>query len=64
MYQRDEKGKVVKTDDHLMDAMRYFVLSGRDRMSVESHSDDVPEQELEWPYTRNYKPGHGDWMGH
>lgn len=28
IYQRDEKGKVVKSNDHLMDAMRYMVLSG------------------------------------
>ena len=26
LYRRDEKGKVVKTNDHLMDAMRYRVL--------------------------------------
>lgn len=26
IYRRDEKGKVVKTNDHLMDAMRYRVL--------------------------------------
>lgn len=27
-YQRDEKGKVVKENDHLMDTMRYLVRSG------------------------------------
>lgn len=27
-YARDEKGKVKKTNDHLMDAMRYAVVSG------------------------------------
>lgn len=27
-YRRDEKGHVVKTDDHLMDATRYLVVSG------------------------------------
>jgi Terminase RNaseH-like domain len=27
-YQRDEKGNVVKKDDHLMDATRYLVVSG------------------------------------
>lgn len=32
-YHRDEKGNIVKTDDHLMDAWRYFVRSGRDMMS-------------------------------
>jgi phage terminase large subunit-like protein len=30
-YARDENGKVVKEDDHLMDAMRYLVMSGLDR---------------------------------
>ena len=29
-YRRDEKGKVVKFDDHLMDCMRYMVMSGID----------------------------------
>jgi hypothetical protein len=28
LYRRDEKGAVVKKDDHLMDATRYFVVSG------------------------------------
>ncbi len=28
LYRRDEKGQVVKTNDHLMDATRYLVVSG------------------------------------
>jgi hypothetical protein len=28
MYRRDEKGKVVKERDHLMDCLRYLVMSG------------------------------------
>lgn len=28
LYRRDEKGKVVKSMDHLMDAMRYLIASG------------------------------------
>lgn len=28
LYRRDEKGKVVKANDHLMDATRYLVMSG------------------------------------
>ncbi len=28
IYQRDEKGHVVKSNDHLMDCMRYLILSG------------------------------------
>jgi hypothetical protein len=35
LYRRDEKGKVVKHNDHLMDCLRYAVMSGRDRMSTE-----------------------------
>ena len=30
LYRRDEKGKVVKQSDHLMDSWRYLVMSGRD----------------------------------
>jgi phage terminase large subunit-like protein len=32
LYRRDEKGKIVKTRDHLMDATRYLIMSGRSRM--------------------------------
>lgn len=27
-YRRDEKGRIVKKDDHLMDALRYAIVSG------------------------------------
>jgi hypothetical protein len=30
VYRRDEKGRVVKKDDHLMDATRYLIMSGLD----------------------------------
>jgi hypothetical protein len=33
-YRRNDNGKIVKENDHLMDAFRYFVKSGRDRMMV------------------------------
>jgi hypothetical protein len=32
-YHRDEKGKIVKKDDHLMDATRYWWVSGRDQLA-------------------------------
>ena len=60
MYQRDENGNIVKKDDHLMDATRYFVLSGRDRMDP-APSFMEPE-ELEWPYHRGNGPPSDDWM--
>jgi hypothetical protein len=36
-YHRDDKGngKIVKTDDHLMDCLRYLVVSGREQMATE-----------------------------
>jgi hypothetical protein len=34
VYRRDEKGKVVKKNDHLMDDMRYLYNSGFDVMKV------------------------------
>ena len=35
LYQRDEMGRVVKKNDHLMDAMRYLIMTGRDLMTTE-----------------------------
>jgi hypothetical protein len=29
LYRRNEKGEIVKENDHLMDAMRYNIMSGR-----------------------------------
>src|ERR1022692_373787 len=42
-YHRDEKGKIVKKDDHLMDAMRYWWVSGRDCLadSPAKRDDDM-----------------------
>lgn len=34
IYRRDEKGHIVKTNDHLMDATRYLVMSGVERAKV------------------------------
>lgn len=44
IYRRDEKGKIVKENDHLMDAMRYLIMTGM------AHADIEPEeqQEYEW----------------
>lgn len=53
LYRRDEKGNVVKENDHLMDATRYLVVSGIQVATTE-------------PVKRNNDRGHssaGGWMG-
>lgn len=35
IYRRDENGKIVKENDHLMDAMRYLIMTGMTLASVE-----------------------------
>ena len=43
-YHRDDKGsgKIVKRDDHLMDATRYLIVSGRSRMCTPPRPDPRP----------------------
>ena len=45
-YHRDEKGKIVKKDDHLMDATRYWWVSGRDWLTdpPAKRDDDMLER--------------------
>ncbi len=38
-YRRDEKGKIIKKDDHLMDALRYWTMTGIDIMTTEPDPD-------------------------
>jgi hypothetical protein len=44
LYRRDEQGRVVKENDHLMDALRYNIMSGLARAIVEPlpRSDGMP----------------------
>lgn len=35
LYRRNEKGDIVKSNDHLMDALRYCLMSGLERAKVE-----------------------------
>jgi hypothetical protein len=35
IYRRDEKGRIVKQNDHLMDSTRYLIVSGLTRGEVE-----------------------------
>lgn len=53
MYRRDEDGKIVKENDHLMDAMRYLVMSGLSRAKTEPVKATVNRQ----------RPTQRGWMG-
>lgn len=55
LYRRDEKGHIVKSHDHLMDATRYLVMSGLDRAKVKPS-----EKKKEIMYSLGDQ-GHG-WM--
>jgi phage terminase large subunit-like protein len=41
MYRRDEKGRVIKSNDHLMDALRYAFMNGQDYARTEMASRRV-----------------------
>jgi phage terminase large subunit-like protein len=48
-YHRDEKGKIVKANDHLMDATRYLVVSGRACLKA------PPAKRVDWaPVSRSW----------
>lgn len=42
MYHRNEKGVIVKENDHLMDDTRYLILSGMKRACTESPKNRIP----------------------
>lgn len=56
-YHRDDKGlgKIVKTDDHLMDATRYLIVSGRPLMRIR------PQPKLRPIFQSTYN-GPNSWM--
>jgi hypothetical protein len=60
LYRRDEKGQVVKVNDHLMDATRYLVMSGRDRARVKPPIEAPEERTV---YIDPYADQGLSWMG-
>lgn len=47
IYRRDEKGKVVKENDHAMDDTRYLIMTGM------QHATTPPQDEEDSPWERN-----------
>jgi phage terminase large subunit-like protein len=58
LYRRDERGKVVKENDHAMDGVRYFVMTG---LSI-ARAPAPLETPTEPQYLTNFGGG-GSWMG-
>jgi hypothetical protein len=57
IYRRDEKGKIVKQNDHLMDATRYLVMSGAQVACREPREGD--DDNRQWiDSTRNEYTGY------
>jgi len=54
MYRRDQEGRIVKEFDHLMDAFRYLVMSGRDRMKTQPRKPE-PQLVYESPQRDNLR---------
>lgn len=58
LYRRDEKGQIVKVNDHLMDATRYLIMSGLERAKTKPFDQpDKPEFQFISPSES------GNWMG-
>ena len=48
MYRKDEKGRIVKTNDDLCDALRYVVMSGREIAAVQNPERYIPRPPRKW----------------
>lgn len=48
LYSRDIKGNVIKTEDHLMDATRYLVMTGYDIATIEPKESIIKERKPGW----------------
>jgi phage terminase large subunit-like protein len=57
LYRRDEKGRIVKDNDHLMDATRYLIMSGLARAIVK------PAQEIRQAQVYESGSQGMSWMG-
>ena len=59
LYRRDDKGQIVKKHDHLMDCLRYLIISGRDRMRVPPVKRNEPPRPC---VVRDPRGGSQSWM--
>lgn len=55
LYRRDEKGKVIKQNDHLMDAFRYLVMTGRNHAMIEPKEYEIPQEGIIQTVSPHYR---------
>jgi phage terminase large subunit-like protein len=58
LYHRDEKGRIVKKNDHVMDTTRYGIRSGVKRGKTPTHADDLRKM----VDAATSRTGGGTWM--
>lgn len=58
IYRRDESGRIVKENDHLMDAMRYLIMSGMRYATVDMADEDARETARSASRTRSAVTGY------
>lgn len=57
LYRRDLKGNIVKSNDHLMDCLRYMIMSGLDRAILEPKNNPGTKHWWDWQPKTSY------WVG-
>lgn len=49
LYRKDEKGEIIKKDDHLVDCLRYLIMSGQSATTIDP---DFEEYKRDEPWNR------------
>ena len=62
MYRRDEKGRIIKEHDHLMDCTRYLVRARHERMKAKRPEKPVEDYEDRLRRKMGHRCGERDWM--
>lgn len=57
IYRRDENGKVVKENDHLMDTTRYLIMTGMRHAAIEPEEQELLEYQMA-QHGRNERTGY------
>lgn len=58
IYRRDDKGKIVKENDHLMDCVKYLILTGMKYASVSPSNEDFQNERISLERARSSITGY------